>query len=115
IVSARLWGPAGEIGLRLALDTGASHTCISQTRLLKVGYDPSMIPDRCPVTMGGSVEFVPQLTVDRIFALETERNNLSVLAHTLPPSARVDGLLGLDFLRGLTLTVDFRGGLLNLI
>jgi hypothetical protein len=34
----------------------------------------------------------------------------SVLAHTLPPSAGVDGLLGLDFLRGQVLTVDFRSG-----
>ena len=33
-----------------------------------------------------------------------------VLAHTLPPSAGVDGLLGLDFVRGGRLTVDFRAG-----
>ena len=29
---------------------------------------------------------------------------------TLPPSAGVDGLLGLDFLRGQNLTIDFRAG-----
>jgi hypothetical protein len=31
-----------------------------------------------------------------------------VLSHTLPPSATIDGLLGLDFLRGKKLTIDFR-------
>jgi hypothetical protein len=51
---------------------------------------------------------MPCLPVNRINALGHDRINLSVLAHTLPPSAWVDGLLGLDFFRGLTLTLDFR-------
>jgi hypothetical protein len=34
--------------------------------------------------------------------------------HTLPPSAGVDGLLGLDFLRGMRFTADFRAGALTL-
>jgi hypothetical protein len=33
-----------------------------------------------------------------------------VVAHTLPPTTSVDGLLGLDFFRGLELTLDFRAG-----
>ncbi len=37
-----------------------------------------------------------------------------VSCHTLPPSAGVDGLLGLDFFRGERLTVDFRTGRLIL-
>jgi hypothetical protein len=37
-------------------------------------------------------------------------HNFPVLGHTLPPSAGVDGLLGLDFLRGQSLTLDFRSG-----
>ncbi len=37
-----------------------------------------------------------------------------VLCHTLPPSATVDGLLGLDFFRGHQLTVDFQTGQITL-
>jgi hypothetical protein len=37
-----------------------------------------------------------------------------VLAHDLPPEARVDGLLGLDFRRGSVLTVDFTAGPISL-
>jgi hypothetical protein len=33
-----------------------------------------------------------------------------VLCHTLPPSATVDGVLGLDFMRGSRLLVDLRIG-----
>jgi hypothetical protein len=32
----------------------------------------------------------------------------------LPPGAGVDGLLGLDFLRGQSLTIDFRSGEITL-
>jgi hypothetical protein len=50
----------------------------------------------------------------RIVALGQERASFPVLAHTLPPSAGIDGLLGLDYLRGQTLTVDFRSGTITL-
>jgi len=33
-----------------------------------------------------------------------------ILCHTLPPSAGVDGLLGLDFFRGQRVTIDFQHG-----
>jgi hypothetical protein len=46
--------------------------------------------------------------------LGKERIGFPVLGHTLPPSAGVDGLPGLDFLRGQQLTVDFRNGQVTL-
>jgi hypothetical protein len=66
------------------------------------------------MTTGSGVEFVPIIEVTKLTALRKERLGLPVLAHTLPPSASVDGLLGLDFLRGWLLTVDFRVGQLTL-
>lgn len=36
------------------------------------------------------------------------------LAHTLPPSAGVDGLLGLDFFRDHLLSIDFQRGQVSL-
>jgi hypothetical protein len=33
-----------------------------------------------------------------------------VVCHTLPAGTKVDGLLGLDFLRGQSLLIDFRAG-----
>jgi hypothetical protein len=52
--------------------------------------------------------------VRRISALGQERSNFPVLAYTLPAEIGVDGMLGLDFLRGFKLTVDFRDGQLSL-
>ena len=49
-----------------------------------------------------------------IRALGQERTNFPLLGHTLPPSASIDGLLGLDFLRGQVLNIDFRQGTISL-
>lgn len=55
------------------------------------------------------------MTLSRIRALGQERVEFAVLGHTLPPSAGVDGLLGLDFFRGQSLTLDFRTGHVTLV
>ena len=111
IVPAELWGPSGSVVLRLALDTGATSTVVNVGMLVAIGYDPALAPDRVQVTTGSGVEFAPRITLRQITALEQQRTDFAVLGHTLPPSAGVDGLLGLDYVRGLRLTVDLRSGL----
>jgi hypothetical protein len=114
IARTELEGPSGNAVLRLALDTGATRTLINVGLLVSIGYDPALAADRSQITTGSGVEFVPHLPLSKITALGQERTGFSVLCHTLPPSAGVDGLLGLGFLRGLTLTIDFRIGRITL-
>lgn len=114
IARVELWGPSGSAVLRFALDTGATSTTANVGMLVALGYDPALVPDRLQVTTGSGIEFVPRLSLLRIKALGHERVDLPVLAHTLPPSAGVDGLLGLDFFRGLQLTRNFRKGQVSL-
>ncbi len=114
VVHAELWGPRGSGVLRLALDTGATVTLVNAGILVAIGYDPALSPDRVQVTTGSGVEFAPRIILDRVTALGHTRSAFPMLGHTLPPSAGVDGLLGLDFLRGLTLTVDLRAGQVTL-
>jgi len=114
VVSVELWGPTGSVVLRLALDTGATGTVINAATLVAVGYDPALAPERIQVTTGSGVEFAPRLLLDKVVALGREHRDFPVLCHTLPPSAGVDGLLGLDAFRGESLTVDFRTGRLIL-
>ena len=110
IVRAELWGSSGSAVLRLALDTGATSTIVNVAMLVALGYDPALAPDRIQITTGSGIEFAPRVPMQQIAALGLERAPFPVLAHTLPPSAGVDGLLGLDFFRGQVLTVDFRSG-----
>ena len=115
IVRTELWGPTGSAVLRLALDTGATATVVNIAMLVAVGYDPGLAPTRVQVTTGSGIEYAPRVTLSRILALGQECVDFAVLGHTLPPSAGVDGLLGLDFLRGQSLTVDFRTGHVTLV
>ncbi len=100
--------------MRMALDTGATRTLINVAHLVSLGYDPSLEPDRVQVTTGSGVEFAPLVKLQRVIALGHERSDLPVLAHTLPPTTGIDGLLGLDFLRERLLEIDFQQGRLSL-
>jgi len=87
---------------------------VNVAMLVAIGYDPGLASDPVQVTTGSGIEFVPRVILDRAVALGQERLAFTVLAHTLPPSAGVDGLLGLDFFRGQSLTIDFRSGQVTL-
>ena len=114
VVRAELHGPSGSALMHLALDTGATGTVVNAGALVAVGYDPSLAPERVQVTTGSGVEYAPLVTVTCLLALGRARRSFPVLGHTLPASAGVDGLLGLDFLAGRRLTIDFRDGRLDL-
>jgi hypothetical protein len=113
-VDGSLSGPLGHVDLRLILDTGATISLILSNILITAGYDPDASPDRVAVVMGGGIQLIPRVVLNRFSALGQHRLGLPVLAHTLPPAAGIDGLLGLDFLRGMVLTLDFRAGQITL-
>jgi hypothetical protein len=114
IVPTRLWGTARDTVVRLALDTGATGSLLNWDVLVLLGYDPAIEAERLQITTGSGVEFVPRIPLARIEALALTRRDFPILCHTLPPSASVDGLLGLDFFRQHRLTVDFREGVVTL-
>jgi predicted aspartyl protease len=114
VVPVRLFGPAGDMIVRLALDTGATITLINSEIIVLLGYNPATSAYRIQVTTGSGVELCPRVTVQRLEALGKSINDFSVLCHTLPPTSQVDGLLGLDFFRGFQISIDFRNGTITI-
>lgn len=114
VVPAEIAGQRGSATLRLAVDTGATVTFVSPTRLMEAGYDPATTTERFEVTTGSGVEYVSRISVNKLIAIGKEYDDFSVYGHTLPPSSSVDGVLGLDFFRGQNLNIDFRNGLITL-
>jgi predicted aspartyl protease len=112
-IPVKIVGPEGSARLNLALDTGATTTLIRPLDLTMIGCDPARAVERVQAITGSAVESIPKICVTRISALGCNLENFPVLAHSLPPCATVDGLLGLDFLRGGRLTVDFRSGVVD--
>ena len=65
------------------------------------------------VTPGG-VELAPKVKVKRIRALGKSVEDVEVLCHDLPPEAKVDGLLGLNFLRNFNIAIMFKEGVIEI-
>ena len=114
IVRTSIVGSHGPVHARLALDTGATMTVIDSDTLRLAGI--SLAPDQpsIRITTGSGVIHAPRVRVSRLLALQQERQDFQVVSHTMPSGAGVDGVLGLDFMRGQRLTVDFRAGEVSL-
>ena len=109
-----LSGPVRSTVVYLALDTGASATLIGLDPLRLVGYDPPAIGQRMQITTGSGTAQANRLPIAALAALGPTRVTFPVVAHNLPPAASVDGVLGLDFLRGQILTLAFLKGEITL-
>ena len=114
LVSAYILGPQGEGKARLMVDTGASFSMLSYVVLRAVGYEPEAALDHTTMITASRSESVPLRRVQRFRALGTQRLNFPVLCHNLPAGLHVDGLLGLDFIRGHRLSLDFLSGFISL-
>jgi predicted aspartyl protease len=114
-VRAVLMGPKAKVALRLALDTGATQTVLARLPLLTAGYELSSSADTISVATGSRIEQIARLKIDTLISLGQVRDQFPVLVHDLPFSPKIDGVLGLDFLRGHRLTLDFRVGELELV
>ena len=114
ILPTKITGLKSQVLINLAVDTGASKTMINWDILVLIGYDPAIVKERIQMTTGSSIEYVPIIEVDEIEAIGIIKKGMLVLCHTLPPSATVDGVLGLDFFRGYKLAIDFNKGIIDI-
>lgn len=67
------------------------------------------------MTTVSGIEYSPVLEIRKIEALNVVKENFSVVLHTLPPNAPIDGLLGMDFIQGHVLTIDTNAHTIELI
>ena len=114
VVEAKLEGPSGQVVIvKLALDTASTGTLIRVDAVVAAGHDLVNATSLIRLMTAGGVQSAPRLTVTTLSALGKSRSNFSIVAHTLPGGPGIDGLLGLDFLRGGILTIDFNVGLIT--
>ncbi len=114
VVEAELIGPARTIAVKMALDTGATLTSVRPRFLRAAGYDPARADRLVTMRSATGEALVPEIPVSRFEVLDRTQTRFPIIAHELPRGVTVDGLLGLDFFRGLVLTVDFAAGRVSL-
>ncbi|VTS02207.1 Uncharacterized protein OS=Candidatus Thiomargarita nelsonii GN=OT06_08810 PE=4 SV=1: Asp_protease_2 [Gemmata massiliana] len=110
VVPAILTGPAGAFEFRFAVDTAATRSSVSSLILTRLGYTAPPEAERLTVRTGSGATRAGMISVSLLRALGQTRTNHSVLWLPHPPGSLIDGLLGLDFFRGLVLTLDFARG-----
>src|SRR5437763_1001821 len=78
----------------LTLDTGATDTFIDDARLAAVGYTRADATSQHGVVTGSGLITVLEIPLLGFRVLGQTRGNFPVLAHTFPPGASHDGVLG---------------------
>ena len=113
VIPTRLHGHHADTIARLALDTGATVSMINWDLAVLIGYDPAASKERIRITTGSGVEFAPRIQLKKVEISGRTLENFPILCHTLPPTATIDGILGLDFFRGICLMIDLKEGTLT--
>ena len=114
VVDAHLRGPTGKADILLGVDTGSAFTVVSPMVLKAVGYSLADWPRRIRFISTTGVSSAPVVTLVELEAFGQRRARLTAIAHAVPLSAPVVGLLGLNFLRAFNFCLQFRDGVLTL-
>jgi len=106
ILRAAIGGADGSVViLRLLLDTGASYTMLPVEAVEAIGCDTHHPLRRVRIIAANGVIVAPAVAVPWFHCLGQRVEQWPVVAHTLPPGAFVDGLLGMDFLTHFQTTI----------
>jgi clan AA aspartic protease (TIGR02281 family) len=100
--------------IRVVLDTGPTYVLIPWYVAHELGYKPGLSKEWTPVATANGLIYAPKIDLELITTLGLSVKNVSAVCHDLPPESRVDGLLGLSYLRNFKLTLDFKKGILEL-
>jgi predicted aspartyl protease len=116
IVNMAIEGPdGGELRiLHAVFDTGSSSTIIPWDVAISLGYDPARVTQRRKIVTGSGVEYAPVITVRKLTAIGESISNINVLCHDLPEDSKVDGLLGLNFLKHFDIDILFSKGTVDI-
>jgi predicted aspartyl protease len=114
LVQAKFTGPGQTVAVEFILDTGASDTFVDESWIALAGYTQAHATSQHQVLTGGGQITVLEVPLLSITVLGQTRTSFPVLAHSFPPGTSHDGVLGLDFLRGNVLTIDFVKGEITL-
>ena len=112
-VTASIKNGAYETFAQMVVDTGATYTLISNEVAKKINLKVTGTKKIAFHSASGS-ENAPVVRVEQLALGKSTIKNLRVIIHDLPEGAKIDGLLGLNFLRNFRVTFDFKNGKLTL-
>jgi predicted aspartyl protease len=109
-VDGSILGLEKDALVQLYFDTGAEQTVINTELMKEIGYKPEKESELHELITGSGKVLASLLVLPKIYALGKLKENFPVFCHSLPTTANIDGVLGLDFLRANVLKIDFING-----
>lgn len=100
--------------IEMAFDTGATYNLIPWDVAESLGYEPAFSKKKVNITTASGIEKSPLINVECISVLGKKAKNIECIIHDLPETSRVDGLLGLSFIRHFKIFLDFKKGVLEI-
>jgi len=118
MVDVKLWSRLKGMyrSMLMTIDTGATVTTLSKDVLYLLGYDkPDKTKEKKRVTTASGVEYVDEMTVDKIKLAGFELLDVNVYAHTFPQESFSNGVIGINILSRFDLYLLFSKGIMRLI
>jgi clan AA aspartic protease (TIGR02281 family) len=110
VLDGLIKGPGGSRMVQFILDTGASLTIVPNKVLRRIGSEKELIGGTVPVqTAGGRID-VDMYRINSLEIMGVKVRDIDVAGYDLPPETRIEGLLGLDFIKQIKLVLDIPNG-----
>jgi predicted aspartyl protease len=114
ITKAAIAGPEGIKIVSLLVDTGSSYTIIPVEVLESSGCSPAETKKHLRIVTGSGFIVAPVVQLNWFSTFGVKIDNFSVIAHTIPFSGPIDGLLGMDFLRKVKARIDLENSIIEI-
>ena len=108
--TAEVTGPLGRRRRSLLLDTGSNYSVLPTETPEAIGCSPATSPDHVRITTADGVLIVPRVHVQALAVFDRRFEGAAVIAHDLPFTGPIDGLLGMDLLIALGASIDIPAG-----
>ena len=98
---ASVEGPFGTHDGTLLVDTGSNYTVVSVEVLERIGCSPAASREHVRILTGSGVLVAPRVQATALTIFSWRIDAAYLIAHDLPFSGPIDGLLGMDVLTAL--------------
>jgi predicted aspartyl protease len=115
VCNAVVAGPKGIRDVSLLVDTGSNYTVVPNELLEAIGCSPAASRDHVRIMTANGVVILPRVKADTLTVFERRLDGAELIAHDLPFSGPIDGLLGMDMLGALGARIDIPAAQIELV
>lgn len=113
LTKAAVKGPEGTKVVRLLVDTGSTYTILPVEVLEAVGCSPTESHEHVKIITGSGTIIAPKVDVIWFQSFGQKISKFEAVAHTLPFSGPIDGLLGMDFLVAVRAYINLESSIIE--